>query len=82
MELSDAIRKVAQSNEYRHLEETERGELIKRDIQIKLMSHRVAELKRQQFKELSDGPLLAIKDEEKVGEFIKNCLNLYRNRQR
>ena len=81
-DLSNAIRNQAESNQYKHLDESERGELIRRDIQIKLLSHRVAELKRSQFKQLSDGPLLAIKDEEKVGEFIKNCLTLYRNRQK
>ena len=32
-------------------------------------------------KKLQDGPLLAIKDEQKVKQFVDICAQLYRNRQ-
>ena len=32
-------------------------------------------------KKLQSGPLLAIKDEQKVKQFVDNCAKLYRNRQ-
>ena len=55
---------------YPHLEEAEKMELIKKDIEIKLFKDQIAELELEQMRKLQKGPLLAIKDDQKVKEFV------------
>ena len=52
-----------------------------KDIQIKLLRDRIADIQSKRMKKLQDGPLLAIKDQQKVQQFVDNCSKLYRNRQ-
>ena len=56
-------------------------ELIKKDIEIKLFKDQVDELKLKRIKTLQKGPLLCIKDEQKVMEFVEICQKLYKNKK-
>ena len=81
--LSIAIETTPKPNEinYDHLDKSAREDLVRKDIQIKLIRDRIADLQSTQMKKLQDGPLLAIKDAQKVKQFVDNCSKLYRNRQ-
>ena len=46
---------------------------MKKDIEIKLFQDQVDELKFAQIKKLQKGPLLCIKDDQKVKEFVEIC---------
>lgn len=78
-ELSFAV--ASNQNEYRHLQRPEREQIVKKDLQIKLLQDRIAALQDQQMSKLQSGPLAQIPDRAQVRTFITNCAKLYKTRQ-
>ena len=71
-----------QQKDYPHLDGEEKTELIKKDIEIKLFQDQVDELKLKRIKMLQKGPLLCIKDDQKVKDFAEICQKLYKNNKK
>ena len=68
-------------NEYVHLEKSQREQIMKKDLQIKLLKDRISQLQDQQLTRLQNGPISGIQDRSKVKQFLTTCTKLHRNKQ-
>ena len=68
-------------SEYAHLEKSQREQIMKKDLQIKLLKDRISQLQDQQLTRLQCGPISNIQDRAKVKQFLTTCTKLYRNKQ-
>ena len=74
LEVSQILNKKPE--EYEHLSQREREQVIKNDITIQGLKDKIKEVQSKQLKKFEKGPLSQIRNKDKANQFVQSCIQL------